>query len=228
MKKSIVLIFLVNIITFIDSSSLFSQNKFQIGLSILPSYNYNSDVNFGSFDKHQFIVPFGLNLEYEIRKSWSIIFRPNFYNKQLFNKCIDTITIPRTSYSSINPYFVSEKNCSFEANNTHSFIEFPFGVKYQFIQSKKAKFKYYLLLGNAIVYQIKREDSVFDKIRNKTSIYDSYPIQLVSLFSPLIGLGYELNINNKITFFSEINLKTVNPVFTNYNLGLNFGLNCSL
>ena len=228
MKKNIVLIFLINIFTLINLSYLFSQNKFKVGLYVSPSYNYNDDVNFYTFNKHQFVIASGINLEYKISKSFSVIFRPNYYEKHLSNDCVDTIPTPIKSFGIVSGYYLSKTKCPFEANNTHNFIDFPFGLKYKFIQSKNSKIQSFFIAGNTIVYKTKSTYSVSEKLTNKKMNNENYSTQLVSLFSPFIGFGYQLNLSKKTSLFSELNLKTVNPVFTNYNFGLNLGFNYTL
>ena len=210
------------------SHSIYGQKKFQIGVLLSPTYFYNSIVNYDNFNQNQLNVAYGLNMEYQINKYFTISLRSTYFKRYLSSNCIDTNSYSGKNTISGPPYYVSKGKCNFTTKNTFSFIEFPLCIKYYLGSNSKWKHKKYILLGNSFMYLLGRKDVVTDITTRETKEYNSYTNRFFSLFSPMIAGGYEVNLNHELLLFSEMYIKTEKPLFSNFSLGLNLGIKTRL
>lgn len=208
--------------------SIYGQKKVQIGVLLSPTYFYNSTVNYDNFNENQFNIGYGLNIEYQINKFFTISLRSTYFKRYLSSNCVDTNSYSGKNAISGSPYYVSKGKCNFTTKNTYAFIEFPLCIKYYLGSNSKWKPKKYILLGNNFMYLLSRKDAVTNITTRETKEYKGYTSRFFSLFSPMIAGGYEVTLKNELLLFSEMYLKTEKPLFSNFSLGLNFGIKTHL
>ena len=214
--------------------TLTAQSKFWVGASISPSlYHTDGTVQeFETYNNDRLSLSYGLTIDYEINKIWSISIRPSYFSRGFQNGCVDTIVSLGGKYTSpAYPYYISKSPCEFSTNNSYIFLELPVILKYNFKILILKKLKEYLFVGNSIIYRGGRKDIITNNMTHDIIVNDSGTIAgyyTKSWFSPILGGGLEFNLSKRMALDSEFYLRTEDSpatiksvLFTNFTAGLN-------